>query len=86
MPVLGRWQPRPPAIPRVVEIPPPPTDNRRAQVSWSELEVPLAPRRAQVSWAELEVPSVGGEPVVAVVQVVTSPWQRIYGVKHARIR
>jgi len=34
-----------------------PNAPRRAQVSWAELETPLGPRRAQVSWAELEVPT-----------------------------
>lgn len=33
-----------------------PLAPRRTQVSWGELEVPLGPRRAQISWSELEVP------------------------------
>lgn len=32
------------------------TTTRRAQLSWVELETPLAPRRAQLSWAELQLP------------------------------
>lgn len=31
--------------------------NRRAQISWAELEVPTAPRKAEVSWVELEIPN-----------------------------
>ncbi len=34
--------------------------DRRALVSWAEMQAPDAPRRAWVSWAELEVPDVGG--------------------------
>lgn len=33
------------------------TTDRRARVSWTELELPDAPRRARVSFAELEVPT-----------------------------
>lgn len=42
------------------------TTDRRAVVSWAELEVPLVARRAQVSWAELQIPT-GPEQRVVVV-------------------
>lgn len=34
----------------------PASTDRRAQVSWAEVEIPDAPRRVQLSWAELETP------------------------------
>lgn len=34
-----------------------PTVERRAEISWSEFEVPFLPARAQISWAEFEVPN-----------------------------
>ena len=40
------------------------TNDRRAVVTWAELETPDAPRRAVVTWAEFEVPN---EPRRAVV-------------------
>lgn len=41
-----------------------PNEPRRAVVTWAEFEVPAEPRRAVVTWAELEVPN---EPRRAVV-------------------
>ncbi|MCC2626387.1 MAG: putative Ig protein [Thermomicrobiales bacterium] len=42
-----------------------PTAPRKAQVTWAEMEVPNAPRRAQVSWAEMEVPTAPRRAVIS---------------------
>lgn len=51
------------------------TEDRRAQVSWSEIEVPSPPRRAQVSWSELEVPTAPRRAQVSwsEIEVPTAP-------------
>jgi hypothetical protein len=57
--------------------PPSGSTDRRAQVTWAEMEVPNAPRRAIVSWAELEVPSAPRRAVVSWAELeVPDPHRR----------
>lgn len=49
--------------------------DRKAQVSWAELEIPIAPRKARVSWAELEIPNAARAARVswAELEIPTAP-------------
>jgi len=48
-----------------------PTAPRRGQVSWAELEAPSGPRRAEVSWAELETPDAARRVEVSWTEMET---------------